>query len=108
MLTVTAQVAVLPSVAVAVIVAVPTATAVTRPLSLTTATLFALLVHFAVTPVESAGDRVSCCVLPGAKVTVAGAIERVCVLFVNVTVIVAGAAVSIKETGLLVLLLSVF
>src|SRR6266545_2247437 len=74
--TVTTAVPVLPSL-VAVIVAEPVATAVSRPLVLTVATAGALLVHVTERPVNtfplaSLSVAVSCCVAPGFWLTVAG------------------------------------
>src|SRR6266545_2388688 len=74
--TVTTAVPVLPSL-VAVIVAEPVATAVSRPLVFTFATAGALLVHVTERPVNtfplaSLSVAVSCCVAPGFWLTVAG------------------------------------
>ena len=71
---------------VAVMVAVPCATAVTKPLSLMVATLGLLLVHVTLLSADAgvaSTFAVNCCVLFGSKVAYAG--ETVTLLTVGVT-----------------------
>ena len=98
MLTVTAQVAFFPepSAAVAVMVAVPLATAVTRPVALTVATLSLLLLQVTFLLLAFSGRTVA------VSWTVAPAAVRVASVWFSVTLvaIIADGAIILNETSL--------